>query len=33
MLVQANQIAHSGSLSFAVAFMGFETANPLVSLL
>ncbi len=27
MLVQANQIAHAGDLSFAVAFMGFETAD------
>ena len=29
LLVQANQIAHAGSLDFAVAFMGFETGNPL----
>ncbi|MBV9783712.1 MAG: hypothetical protein JO264_07810 [Acidisphaera sp.] len=28
MLVQANQIAHAGDLSFAAAFMGFETENP-----
>ena len=28
MLVQANQIAHAGKLSFALAFMGFETINP-----
>ena len=28
MLVQANQIAHAGSLDYAVAFMGFETSNP-----
>lgn len=28
MLVQANQIAHAGSLDYAVAFMGFETGNP-----
>ena len=27
MLVQANQIAHAGNLSFAVAFMGFEPLN------
>lgn len=27
-LVQANQIAHAGSLDFARAFMGFETKNP-----
>lgn len=29
MLVQANQIAHAGKLSFALAFMGFETVNPI----
>src|SRR6185312_11707001 len=28
MMVQANQIAHAGNLSAAVAFVGFETANP-----
>jgi hypothetical protein len=29
MLVQANQIAHTGNLSFALAFIGFETINPI----
>jgi hypothetical protein len=29
LLVQANQIAHAGSLTFAEVFMGFETSNPL----
>ena len=28
MLVQANQIAHAGALSYALAFMGFETVDP-----
>jgi len=27
MMVQANQLAHAGDLSFALAFMGFETVN------
>ena len=29
MLVQANQIAHAGSRTFAEAFIGFETINPI----
>lgn len=28
MMVQANQIAHAGSLDFAQGFIGFETINP-----
>jgi hypothetical protein len=28
LLTQANQIAHAGNLSFAHAFMGFETGDP-----
>jgi hypothetical protein len=28
MMVQANQLAHAGDITFATAFMGFETVNP-----